>query len=108
MDSQIIVKGKQSRLLLALRDQSQSWYISSLAKASGTTYVHACNFLNTCESMGIVQSEKHGKIKLIKLTEKGTKLADALAALTTMIGQVQQPQQQKPQPAEQKKQEQKQ
>jgi predicted transcriptional regulator len=95
MDSQIILKNKQARIILALRDTTQNWYIASLAKVSETTYVHACNFINTCESLGVVSSEKHGKTKSIKLTEKGMKIADAISNITMMMGQpqAQQPQQ---------------
>ena len=79
MKGGILFKDKQLRILLALRDTTQNWYITSLAKASNTTYVHTCNFLSACESLGITGNEKHGKIKLIKLTENGIKLADTLA-----------------------------
>jgi predicted transcriptional regulator len=75
----ILFKDKHLKILLALRDTTQNWYITTLAKASNTTYVHTCNFLVACENLGITENEKHGKIKLIKLTETGIKLADMLA-----------------------------
>ena len=77
----IIIKAKQARMLLALRNANQIWYISSIAKAADTTYVHACNFLIECEKLGLVASEKHGKSKSIKLTEKGMHIADYLNEL---------------------------
>lgn len=85
MNNNILLKQKQIRIILALKDNSQTWYISNLAKASGTTYVHSCNFLSVCESMGITESEKHGKLKLIRLTEKGHKLADLIASINTLV-----------------------
>jgi predicted transcriptional regulator len=85
VDTNIILKGKQSGILLALRDASQAWYVSSLAKAAGTTYVHACNFINVCEDLGIVNCEKHGKLKVVKLTEKGAKMAEMIFGITTLI-----------------------
>jgi len=95
----IILKQKQARILLALRDTNQNWYISSLAKASNTTYVHTCNFLVVCESMGITQSEKHGKLKLIKLTERGLRLADMITNINAIITQEQKQQESaKPRP----------
>lgn len=105
MDSSILLKNKQSKILIALRDTSQSWYVSSLARITATTYVHACNFVNTCEKLGIVQSEKHGKLKVIKLTDKGLKIAEMLSGINSLISQVQQQipprpaAQQPPQPA---------
>lgn len=85
MNGTILLKSKQSKIIIALKDQTQNWYISTLAKASGTTYVHTCNFINQCESLGIIQCEKHGKIKLVKLTEKGAKIAENLSSLLGMI-----------------------
>jgi len=92
----IILKQKQASILLALRDTSQNWYISSIAKATNTTYVHACNFLAVCERLGITSSEKHGKLKLIKLTEKGIRLADMVININTIIIQEQQKQPEQP------------
>lgn len=91
MNNNIILKQKQARILLVLRDTSQNWYISTIAKATNTTYVHTCNFLATCESLGITTSEKHGKIKLIKLTEKGLRLAELILNVNSYVG----PQEQK-------------
>jgi predicted transcriptional regulator len=85
VDNNILFKGKQTGILLALKDSSQAWYVSSLAKAAGTTYVHACNFINVCEEMGIVNCEKHGKLKVVKLTDKGAKITEMLYGITTMI-----------------------
>jgi predicted transcriptional regulator len=92
----IVLKQKQTSILLALRDTSQNWYISSIAKATNTTYVHTCNFLAICERLGITSSEKHGKLKLIKLTEKGIRLADMVININTLIMQEQQKQPEQP------------
>ncbi len=97
MPASIILKEKQSRILITLRSNQQAWYIASLAKAADTTYVHACNFIKTCETLGLVTNEKHGKIKEIKLTERGIQLADMLNSVTTLITQQSQAQQAKQQ-----------
>ena len=89
----ILLKQKQAKILVALKDTSQNWYISTLAKATGTTYVHACNFLTSCEALGITSSEKHGKLKFIKLTEKGLRVADMLVTMNSLLNI---PEQQKP------------
>ncbi|MGI0100654.1 MAG: hypothetical protein ACREBH_02970 [Candidatus Micrarchaeaceae archaeon] len=85
MESNILFKQKQTRILLMLKDTSQNWYISNLAKTSGTTYVHTCNFIAKCEAHGITSSERHGKLKLIKLTDRGAKIADMIAAISSMV-----------------------
>ncbi len=84
----IILKDKQARILLSLK-ADQEWYISSLAKATGTTYVHACRFLTACEAIGITRSERHGKIKAIKLTERGAKVAEFIEGIYGIMSQPQ-------------------
>jgi predicted transcriptional regulator len=98
MNNNILLKQKQAKILLVLKDTTQNWYISTLAKASNTTYVHTCNFLVMCETLGITTSEKHGKLKLIKLTDKGAKLADLITTVNSLVNaQDQQKQAQDPQ-----------
>jgi predicted transcriptional regulator len=98
VDIKILLKGKQAGILLALRDTNQSWYVSSLAKAAGTTYVHACTFINTCEQMNLVNCEKHGKLKVVKLTDKGAKVTEMLYGITSLVNQTDAVQQPAPQP----------
>ncbi len=86
MMDKILFKDKQLKMLLALKDTSQNWYLSNLAQRASSTYVHACNFVNACESLGIATSEKHGKIKTVKLTDKGYKLAELLESATSILG----------------------
>ncbi|HUC38595.1 MAG TPA: hypothetical protein VL944_00505 [Candidatus Acidoferrum sp.] len=92
----IILKDKQAKILVSLRTKDQEWYISSLAKATGTTYVHACHFLTMCNGLGVTTSERHGKIKVIKLTEKGAQVAELIANLYGLL---------EPQPQKQEKKE---
>ncbi len=93
--SNLFLMEKQAMIILTLKNNAQEWNISALAKAAGTTYVHACNFLILCESRGIVSSERHGRIKTVKLTEKGAKLADMVEGIHSIVNekaqQVQQP-----------------
>ena len=85
MDNNILLKQKQTCILIALRDTSQNWNISNIAKITDTTYVHTCNFISKCEELGITSSEKHGKLKLIRLTEKGQKLAELVANISSIV-----------------------
>ncbi|MEM0200975.1 MAG: winged helix DNA-binding protein [Candidatus Micrarchaeaceae archaeon] len=67
----LLFKEKQIRILLALLNQEKQLYISDLAKITGVTYVHTSRFLSSCERLGLISYEKHGKIKTIFLTQKG-------------------------------------
>ncbi|MCL4389191.1 MAG: hypothetical protein M1528_03095 [Candidatus Marsarchaeota archaeon] len=83
----IVLKDKQARILLSLKNSDSEWYISSLAKATNTTYVHACRFIGMCERRGITSSERHGKIKVIKLTEKGLQIAEMATSIYNLLAQ---------------------
>ncbi|MCL4403304.1 MAG: MarR family winged helix-turn-helix transcriptional regulator [Candidatus Marsarchaeota archaeon] len=85
--NRLLLMEKQATIILTLKSNAQEWNISSLAKAAGTTYVHACNFLILCESKGIVSSERHGRIKTIKLTEKGARLAEMVDGIHTIVNE---------------------
>lgn len=74
----LFLKLKPARILLFLKDDSQPWYPSKLARESGCSYVHAVNLLSALRSLGIVGVEKKGKQNLYKLSEKGAYLALSL------------------------------
>ena len=93
----ILLKEKQAKIILLLKGSQQAWYIATLAKASDTTYVHTCNFIKKCETLGLVTNQRHGKIKEIKLTDRGMQLADMLNGISNIIVQQQQSQQAKQQ-----------
>lgn len=67
----MLLKEKQAKILMALSDKSKKLYLTALAQAAGVTYVHTTRFISKCEKMGLVEAEKHGKIKSVYLTEKG-------------------------------------
>ena len=91
MPGSILLKDKQAKLLLAINGAQQDISISSLAKSTDTTYVHASTFLSLCETRGIVRNEKHGKSKIYRLTEKGKKIADHLSEIYALVSQAAQP-----------------
>ncbi len=81
----LILMAKQADILICLRDKAKDWSISELAKHTNSTYVHVCNFIMECEDKGIVESQKHGKDKMIKLTSKGELLASHIDGIYALI-----------------------
>ena len=67
---------KPALILIALRKSSRARYGSLLAKEVDCTYSHAVKILQSLEKFGLVAFEKKGRIKLIKLTNKGTEVAN--------------------------------
>ncbi|MGC9099121.1 MAG: hypothetical protein ACP5HW_01060 [Candidatus Micrarchaeia archaeon] len=81
----LFFKEKQVKAFLILAENSQEWNLSNLAKASGATYVHISRFINACEGAGLIESTKHGRIKGIKLTQKGVEVAGHLSNISSSI-----------------------
>ena len=72
----LFFRRKPALMLLALKNSSKPKYGSILAKEIDCTYSHAVKILQTLEKMNLVKFDKQGRIKLIKLTKKGKKIAD--------------------------------
>ena len=67
---------KPALILIALRKNARARYGSLLAKEVDCTYSHAVKILQSLEKFGLVAFEKKGRIKLIKLTNKGAEIAN--------------------------------
>ena len=93
MSGGILLREKQAKIILLLKS-GQDTSISGIARATGTTYVHVSNFLSECEKLGIISSERHGRSKSIRLSEKGLKLAELVSAVSSYT---EIPKEQKPQ-----------
>jgi predicted transcriptional regulator len=72
---------KAAKILVSLRDSSKKWIVSNLAKANNATYVYTSKIVAKLAKLGLVKSEKKGKVKEVKLTEDGQKIAEALSAV---------------------------
>jgi predicted transcriptional regulator len=72
----IFFRKKPAMMLIALRKTSRARYGSLLAKEVDCTYSHAVKILQSLEKFGLVAFEKKGRIKLIKLTNKGQNVAE--------------------------------
>lgn len=81
----LLLKEKQAKMLAALSNGAQEWNISTLAKASDTTYVHVSRFVSACEKIGLIESVRHGRVKSIKLTQKGSEVASSISNISNII-----------------------
>ena len=80
----VFLRPKPCKVIVLLKD-SNSKYISELAKESGATYVHTTKLLRKLEKNEIVTIEQNGKKRMVKLTEKGNKIASALHEVMNSI-----------------------
>jgi predicted transcriptional regulator len=91
------LKLKPSAVLLLLKDNSQIWYPSKLARLSGSSFVHVVNLLEKLQKEEIVIAEKKGKKTIYKLSEKGTIIAQALDEFVKKCDQLKEKSQEKAQ-----------
>jgi len=72
-------------MLVSLKKNNRMRYGSVLAKEVDCTYSHAVKILQTLEELKLVDFEKKGRIKLIKLTKKGIDVADAIDNIQKLV-----------------------
>ena len=81
----IFFRRKPALMLVSLKKNTRMRYGSILAKEVDCTYSHAVKILQTLEDLNLVEFEKKGRIKLIKLTKKGKSVADEIDNIQDLI-----------------------
>ena len=81
----IFFRRKPALMLVSLKKNTRMRYGSILAKEVDCTYSHAVKILQTLEDLKLVEFEKKGRIKLIRLTKKGKSVADAIENIQELI-----------------------
>ncbi len=81
----IFFRRKPALMLVSLKKNTRMRYGSILAKEVDCTYSHAVKILQTLEELKLVEFEKKGRIKLIRLTKKGKAVADAIDNIQGLI-----------------------
>jgi DNA-binding MarR family transcriptional regulator len=84
----LLLKDKQVKILYALTNKGREWHLTDLAKETNVTYVHISKFIKRCEELGIVDSERHGRVKRLVLTEKGAEVARSVANIMEKVNSV--------------------
>ena len=76
-------------ILVSLRrNQQKGRYGSVLAKEVDCTYSHAVKILQEMEKSKLVQFEKQGRIKSIKLTDTGNQIAENIEGTQQRLHQL--------------------
>ena len=81
----VFFRRKPAMMLVALKKHTRIRYGSLLAKEVDCTYSHAVKILQALEKLGLVMFEKKGRMKLIRLTKKGTEVADNIENVRKLI-----------------------
>lgn len=82
----IFFRRKPALILVSLRRMTRARYASILAKEANCTYSHAVKILQSLGNLGLINFEKKGRVKLVKLTKKGQEIADNIENIRKLIG----------------------
>lgn len=72
----IFFREKPAMMLVNLKNGKDSIYASYLAKSVDCTYSHVVKILQKMQEHELVVFEKHGRLKLLRLTKKGREVAE--------------------------------
>jgi len=81
----VFFRRKPALMLVYLKKNSRMRYGSLLAKEVDCTYSHAVKILQKLEELKLVDFEKKGRIKVIKLTKKGQEVSDAISEIQRLV-----------------------
>ena len=81
----VFFRDKPALMLLDLKNAKEEVYASNLAKRVDCTYSHVVKILQEMESAGLVNFEKHGRLKLLTLTKKGSEVAEHIEAVRAVL-----------------------
>lgn len=82
---QLFARPKPCRIMMLLREPDSVWHLSKLAKGSDTTYVYVTKLMSELSKNGIVTIEPKGKKRIVRLTDKGARVANAIFELRKML-----------------------
>ncbi len=82
---EVFFRRKPAMILVALRRGGKNRYGSVLAKEVDCTYSHAVKILQEMQRAKLVDFEKQGRIKTIKLTENGNRIAENIERIKNML-----------------------
>jgi len=77
------LRTKPSLMLVLLRKGPK--YATLLSKEADVTYSHAVKLLDLFNDLGLVEFEKKGRIKMVKLTDLGEEVAKTLDSLIAKL-----------------------
>jgi len=82
---QVFARPKPCRILVLLRDGEANWHLSKLAKGSDTTYVYVTKLISRFQKNGLVTIEPKGNKRIVKLTDKGMRVAKSIEELKNSL-----------------------
>ncbi len=82
---EVFFRKKPAMMLVALRNGTKNRYGSVLAKEVDCTYSHAVKILQEMQNAKLVDFEKSGRIKTVKLTDSGQRVAEHIEKIKDLL-----------------------
>ncbi len=82
---EVFFRKKPAMMLVALRNGTKNRYGSILAKEVDCTYSHAVKILQEMQIAKLVDFEKTGRIKTVRLTENGHRVAEHIEKIKDLL-----------------------
>ncbi len=84
----LLLRDKPAKILISLKTSKDSIYATILSRETNCTYSHTIKILNVLKNQGLVEFDKVGRIKKVKLTPDGWDIAQNLETLTKKFEQI--------------------
>jgi DNA-binding MarR family transcriptional regulator len=81
------LQDKPAKILLVTQKNGRT-YPADISKALAATYSHIVRVIQKLEEYGLIESEKQGRTKFIKLTERGEQVAHHLSGLEMALRRI--------------------
>ena len=82
---EFFLKEKPVKALMVL-DKSQETYCSEVSEKIDSTYAHTIKIISRMEELGLLETKKSGRKKLIQLSEEGEEQANLFKQLMKYYG----------------------
>lgn len=76
---EIFLRKKPSRILVSLHGDTAENYASSLSTRVDCTYSHTVRLIQKFKDLGLIETKKEGRKKIVELTDDGEKVASNLS-----------------------------
>ncbi|MFA5381694.1 MAG: hypothetical protein WC356_00885 [Candidatus Micrarchaeia archaeon] len=72
---------KPVKMLILLKEEEETWFLSKIARQSNSTYVYTKQIMDILKKENIIEIKEEGRIKKLNITPKGMEIANLLEEL---------------------------
>lgn len=81
----VFFREKPVMMLVSLLNPKQEMYASTVAKQVDCTYSHVVKILQEFQKQGLVEFDKKGRLKFVRLTKKGKDVAETFEKAKNLL-----------------------